>query len=65
MQLEEKASADESMISDYIMIPATESGYKKIILLVADPDDGFHRFFLKSDREGLAAHFTDLASVTN
>ena len=53
------------MISDYIMIPASESGYKKIILLVADPDDGFHRFFLKSDKEGNAAYFTDLESVTN
>ena len=52
------------MISDYIMIPASESGYKKIILLVADPDDGFHRFFLKLDKEGHAAHYTDLASVT-
>lgn len=31
------------------MIPKVESGYKKVILLVADPDDGFHILYLKSE----------------
>jgi hypothetical protein len=32
--------------------------------LVSDPDDGFHRFYLKN-KDNQATHFTDLASVTN
>ena len=59
--LEEAAGDDETLISDYIIIPADRSGSSKPELLVADPEEGFH--LLLPEEERVAKHFRDLGEL--
>lgn len=59
--LEEAAGDDETLISDYTIIPADRSGSSKPELLVADPEEGFH--LLLPEEEKVAKHFKDLGEL--
>jgi len=59
--LEERGAEDESLVADYILIPAEKSGSTERELLVADPDEGFHQLFIKPGYVNEGAHHKDLS----
>lgn len=65
--LEELADGDESIISDYLLIPAEKSGSRRHELLVADPYEGFHILQIKSLSEHMqsedAPHHKDFSRL--